>query len=93
MLFFLWIPGAEFSRERVRERVEHGGHDIPDKAIYRRYPRTIRNLFDLYSPLCDQLFFYDNSGSAPELIFEQDNSGRRVVNSMLYKEILEEHQL
>jgi predicted ABC-type ATPase len=43
VLFYLWIPDAEFSRLRVRQRVESGGHDIPDEAIARRYRRTVSN--------------------------------------------------
>ena len=30
VIFFLWIPDAAFSKSRIRERVEHGGHNIPD---------------------------------------------------------------
>lgn len=87
VLFFLWIPSAEFSKERVLERVEHGGHNIPDAAIARRYPRTIKNLFELYAPLCDELFFYDNSEPEPELIFEETQDGRRIFNEGRFKEI------
>ena len=43
VLFYLWIPSAEFSRLRVRQRVEAGGHDIPAEAIARRYRRTVAN--------------------------------------------------
>src|SRR4030043_1962026 len=43
-LIFLWIPDADFSKNRIRERVQYGGHDIPDDTIYRRFPRIIRNL-------------------------------------------------
>ncbi len=87
VLFFLWIPSAEFSKERVLERVEHGGHNIPDTAIARRYPRTIKNLFELYAPLCDELFFYDNSEPEPELIFEETQDGRRIFNEERFKEL------
>jgi predicted ABC-type ATPase len=86
------IPSAEFSKERVAERVEHGGHDIPDDAIIRRYPRTIKNLFELYAPLCDELFLYDNSDSEPKLIFEENHDGRRVLNSQVFKKIQEVEQ-
>ncbi len=93
VLYFLWIPSADFSRDRVRERVEHGGHDISIDAIYRRYTRVIQNLFGLYIPLCDKVFFYDNSNPTPELIYEQDESGRQTVrNETTYKTIMEQYQ-
>ena len=37
VLFYLWIPSAEFSAERVASRVQSGGHDVPADAIARRY--------------------------------------------------------
>jgi len=92
ILYFLWIPDAGFSRDRVLERVEHGGHDIPTDAIFRRYRRIMRNLFTLYIPLCDEVFFYDNSNSAPAIIFEQSGTERSIINETVYAEIMEAHQ-
>jgi len=88
VLFFLWIPDAAFSKKRVRERVEHGGHDIPDDTIYRRFPRIMRNLIKIYIPLCDKTICYDNSKPEFVPVFEQDNSGRRILNQDLYKKIM-----
>jgi predicted ABC-type ATPase len=84
VLFFLWIPDATFSRSRVRERVEHGGHNIPDDAIYRRYPRIMSNLVKICIPLCDKVLCYDNALSEPVLIFKQDKSGLSILNQDIY---------
>ena len=86
------MPSAEFSKERVQERVAHGGHDIPDETIVRRYPRTIKNLFELYAPLCDELFFYDNSVPEPKGVFVQEANGQRILDTRLFKEIQESIQ-
>ncbi len=88
VLFFLWIPDADFSRDRVRQRVQEGGHDIPDEAIYRRYPRIMHNLINTYIPLCDKVTCYDNSNPEPVPIFEQDKNGSRILNSEIYHKIL-----
>jgi len=88
VLFFLWIPDADFSRNRIRERVEHGGHDIPDDTIYRRFPRIMHNLVKIYIPLCDKVVCYDNSGSEPILVFEQDENGRKISNNDIYERIV-----
>ena len=45
VLYYLYIPSAEFSLQRVKERVSWGGHDIPKEDIFRRYPRRLANLF------------------------------------------------
>lgn len=69
-LFYLYIPNAEFSAQRVRERVLKGGHDIPPEDIVRRYPRSIRNLF-AYADVCDKTMCFDNTGNQIVSIFEK----------------------
>lgn len=88
VLFFLWIPDAAFSKSRIRERVEHGGHNIPDDTIYRRFPRIMRNLTKVYIPLCDKVICYDNSGPKPVPVFEQDGKDRRIFIQNIYEKIL-----
>jgi predicted ABC-type ATPase len=88
VLFFLWIPDAAFSKRRIRERVEHGGHNIPDEAIYRRFPRIMHNLIKIYIPLCDEVVCYDNSESEPALVFEQDKNGQKISNNDVYERII-----
>jgi len=91
VIFFLWIPTPDFSINRVRERVEHGGHNIPTDVILRRHPRIFHNLFKLYIPLCDMLYFYNNSNPRPKLIFEQDKSGLIIHNDAIYQTIMGEY--
>ena len=88
VLFFLWIPDAAFSKSRIRERVKHGGHNIPDDTIYRRFPRIMHNLVKIYIPLCDKVVCYDNSESEPVLVFEQDEVGRKISNNDIYERII-----
>jgi len=88
ILFFLWIPDAAFSKSRIRERVKHGGHNIPDDTIYRRFPRIMHNLMKIYIPLCDKVVFYNNSGPKPVRFFEQDKNGQEILNKAIYEKIL-----
>jgi predicted ABC-type ATPase len=88
VLFFLWIPDAAFSKSRVRERVKHGGHDIPDDAIYRRYPRIMHNLVKIYIPLCHKVVCYDTSALEPVRVFERDGSVQKVLKKEIYENIL-----
>ena len=88
VLFYLWIPSAEFSRLRVQQRVEEGGHDIPDEAIARRYTRTVSNFLNRFSPLCDEVLCYDNSQPEPVLVFADSNNLRKVIDEARYQIIL-----
>jgi predicted ABC-type ATPase len=56
---------AEIALERVRARVQLGGHDIPEQTVRRRYERGISNFFRLYAPLASSWYLYDSS--APHL--------------------------
>lgn len=88
VLFFLWIPDADFSKDRVRQRVEDGGHDIPEDAIYRRYPRIMYNLINLYIPLCHKISCYDNSDLEPVPIFEQVSNKLNIIDEKTYNLII-----
>ena len=80
---------AEFSRERVKQRVESGGHDIPDEAIARRYKRTVSNFLNVFITLCDEVMCYDNSLTEPWPVFAEKEGERTVLDEDRYQLILE----
>lgn len=89
-LIYLALPSAEMSALRVAERVAHGGHSIPQADILRRFPRSLRHLFDDFSPLVDHCTCFMNHGPRPVLVFEQDGDQRTVVHPAWYQLLIEE---
>lgn len=71
-IYFLWIRSVDLALRRIVDRVKHGGHNVPEVDVRRRYKSGIRNLFTLYRPLVDFLALIDNSGENPELIARGD---------------------
>jgi len=69
-LIYFWLASPELAIERVRRRVESGGHNIPEDIIRRRYERGRKNLTDLYLPLCDRWIVYDNSSPNLQIVAE-----------------------
>lgn len=69
-LFFLQLISPELAIARVQQRVESGGHNVPESVIRRRFASGLRNLDSLYKPIVDEWAVYDNSGSTPELVEE-----------------------
>jgi predicted ABC-type ATPase len=68
-LIFLALPAADLAVARVAERVRHGGHDVPETVVRRRFVAGVRNFFDLYRAIVDGWHMYDNSALAsPRLI-------------------------
>ncbi len=87
VLFYLWIPGVEFSAKRVASRVENGGHGIPPDAIARRYLKSLRNLFRIYMPLADRTLIFDNSAETATLIADLQPSSERILDEALFNEM------
>jgi predicted ABC-type ATPase len=61
-LVFIGLESPALSVARVKQRVEQGGHDIPDDRLHARFPRTLANLRGAV-PLVDEAFLFDNSAS------------------------------
>jgi predicted ABC-type ATPase len=81
-LLFLFLDSVDLAIERVKTRVNEGGHDIPEKVIKRRYFSGLKNLFDLYMPICDYWMITNNSNPSLELIAEGNDSNiNRIENS------------
>ena len=72
-LVFLGLPSPEIAIERVKQRVQDGGHDIPEDVIRRRFEAGRCNFDDIYRPLVNQWSLYDNSGNSPMLLIEGGN--------------------
>lgn len=62
-VWYAGLSGPELHLQRVRSRVRHGGHNVPEDAIRRRYERSRLNLIALL-PLLAALRMYDNSAEA-----------------------------
>jgi len=71
-VWYVGLDSPELHIARVRSRVKHGGHDIPEERIRERYTHSRLNLIQLL-PRLTELLLYDNSdeadpkiGNAPE---------------------------
>lgn len=62
ILVFIGLESAELSLGRVIQRVERGGHDVPDAKIETRFPRTFDNLRQALT-FVDEALLFDNSSS------------------------------
>ena len=70
-LLFFWLQNIELAKERVKIRVSEGGHNIEPEVIERRYLKGIKNLFDIYLPIVDGVFIFDNSNGKHELLAQK----------------------
>ncbi|MGB3531175.1 MAG: hypothetical protein WBB35_17575 [Saprospiraceae bacterium] len=86
-LVFFWLEKVQIAIERVATRVREGGHDIPTDVIKRRYIYGLKNLFDIYIPLADNILLFDNSFGQPKLIGKKtmENEFQILDDKIFYK--------
>lgn len=78
-LIYLALPSVELAKSRVAERVRHGGHNIPEADIERRYFRSLDNFFGEYVFLVDRAVCYLNVDRDPLPIFTQQGPRRDIA--------------
>ena len=65
------LQDVNLAVERVKTRVKESGHNIETDVIKRRYINEIKNLFEIYLPIVDEVMIFDNSVGKHELIAEK----------------------
>lgn len=74
-LLYFWLNSVELAINRVKKRVESGGHNISEDVIRRRYIMGLRYFFEIYSPLCNRWVLADNSKS-PFVVVAEGNKDK-----------------
>lgn len=87
-LLFFWLQNIELAIERVKTRVQEGGHNIEIEVIKRRFINGIINLFDIYLPIVDEAMIFDNSAGKPELLAEKTlNNDINILNKEKFEKL------
>jgi predicted ABC-type ATPase len=77
ILVFIGLESAELSLGRVIQRVESGGHDVPDEKIQTRFPRTLDNLRKAITFVNEALLFDNSSSDQPFRFVAAFRNGKR----------------
>jgi predicted ABC-type ATPase len=89
-LIFLWLDSEELAISRVQNRVKEGGHNIPDSTIRRRYHSGVKNLFQKYWELPNNILIYDTSNGIPEIICSKvKNEEQNIFDVIKFKKFKE----
>jgi predicted ABC-type ATPase len=78
-LIFFWLQNENLAVERVKSRVLEGGHNIERAVIKRRYYNGIKNLFEIYIHIVDEVMIIDNSEGKHDLIAKKTNQTELVI--------------
>jgi predicted ABC-type ATPase len=88
-LLYFWLPSANYSVERVAQRVSQGGHNIPTDVIHRRYSTGVSNMRNLYLPMADDAEIYDNRDRQRVLIARKRNGSVEIFDPLRWAAIEE----
>jgi predicted ABC-type ATPase len=69
-LFYLRLSSIDESLERVRRRVEVGGHNIPAETVERRFGKSVHYFETIYKPIVNTWYEWESR----EGQFERINS-------------------
>lgn len=90
-IMYFWLNSPELAIERVKVRVNEGGHDIPEETIRRRYFAGIKNLFNLYIDIADDWLLINNSGLNAETIAEGNEEGTIIFDARTWSVLKEKY--
>lgn len=86
-LIYFWLASPQIAIERVRRRVETGGHNIPDDVVRRRYVMGLNYFFDTYSLICDRWVLADNTSSPFTIVAEKTDNITTIHDNEKYRRI------
>lgn len=75
-LYFIATRNPAINLDRVANRVQSGGHNVPSEKINSRYYRCLDNLYEAIK-CCDKVFLFDNSEAKSDLSY---NNFAEIVN-------------
>jgi predicted ABC-type ATPase len=81
-LIYVALNSAELAKQRVSNRVQLGGHDVPTESITARWHRSLKEL-PWFAARAHRLLVYDNSDStlaAPPLLVAEGTSGQITIH-------------
>ncbi len=67
-LIFLQLQNSDMAIARVKQRVQQGGHNIPETTIRRRFDAGLKNFHQYYKNSVDIWLHFDNSADTTTLI-------------------------
>lgn len=93
ILLFIWLRNSKLAIKRVDERMKKGGHFVEKNIIERRYKKGILNFFNIFAPLSDEWYIFDNSGLTPILVANGGiNLEVEISNKNIYSELIKVYE-
>lgn len=84
ILIYSYLQNCTTCIERVKKRVENGGHNVPEEDIIRRYYKSIINFWTKYKNIADEwTLFYNGYDYAPSIVSFGQKEKYDIINKEL----------
>lgn len=81
ILIYIFLSSCTTCIERVKTRVQNGGHNVKEEDIIRRYYRSIVNFNDIYKDKVDEyMVFYNGYEYVPFLVSYKNKEKCDIMN-------------
>ncbi len=90
-LLFFYLRSEKLAIERVRYRVEEGGHNIPVPVIKRRYRNGLNNFFNIYKEIVNEWTFIETTGNSLTKIARKRSGTETIFKKLLWDELNKTH--
>ena len=84
ILVYSFLSNCTNCIERVKKRVQNGGHDVPTEDIVRRYYKSIIKFWEQYRFLTDEwTMFYNGYEYAPVIVSFGTKNNYEIINTQM----------
>lgn len=80
-LYYVGVNSPEIAKERIKNRVAKGGHDIPEEVVEKRYYESLENL-KVILPKTDKAEIYDNTEIYTLAIVKQEEKVKQYIEKL-----------
>jgi len=87
-ILFVFLESPEACILRVKERVEKGGHDVPERDVRRRFYRSKENFWGIYKEEANSWFLFYNAGAVFQPVAFGNPASYQVTDEELFRSFL-----
>lgn len=89
VLIYSFLQNCTTCIERVKKRVQNGGHNVPEEDIIRRYYKSIIKFWNEYRFIVDNwILFYNGYNYAPVIVSLGNKEKVKIINSKIQKDFI-----
>ena len=83
-IVFVFLDSETLCLHRISERVQQGGHDVPEEDVRRRFKRVFSVFWNHYRPLADRCLIVYNGGDGFSYVTDSEQDDWVIYDEELW---------